>query len=49
MTVKELIDELNRQISDDPDIAEYKIIDADGETIDTVRPDEAYGEMALEY
>lgn len=49
MTVLELIEELQRQSRDNPDVADYLVVDADGETIDTVRPDEAYNEMALEF
>lgn len=49
MTVRELIDELTRQVRDNPDIAEYTVVDADGNFIDTARPDEAYEEMNLEW
>lgn len=49
MTVQDLIDELERQVRENPDVAEYLVVDADGETIDTVRPDEAYMEMNLEF
>lgn len=49
MTVRELIDELLCQIARDRDIEDYDVVDADGETIDTARPDEAYHEMNLEF
>ncbi len=49
MTVQDLIDELASQIRENPDVADYAVIDADGESIDSVRPDEAYGEMSLEF
>lgn len=49
MTVQDLIYELESQIRGNPDIADYTVIDADGEFIDSIRPDEAYREMALEF
>jgi hypothetical protein len=47
--VQDLLNELQRQIRENPDIVDYTVVDADGETIDSVRPDEAYEEMALEF
>lgn len=48
MTVQELLDELQLQIRTDRSIGEYVVTGFDGQSLDSVRVDEAYEQVILE-